>query len=361
METVLFVGTYSRRGSRGIYSCALDRDMGAIRVLSTTPVENASFLALTPGGKTLLACLEVGEITGVEGAGLASYRIGANGELSPLSVVNIGAKYACHVAVSPDGRFAATSQYGGGAHTMVPIGADGTLGVVAAFVENRGVTGHKPAQDAPHAHSAWFSPDGSLLVCCDLGLDTLFVRRVNPETGALTLVSETRLSPGSGPRHFAWSPNLAGVGYVVNEHGSTVMRLHLSNETLVVEQTVPTLPPDLQAQAEAGTYPNACADIRVSADGRFVYASNRGHDSLASYAVGKNGDLTLLGHVPCGGEHPRNFSLVPGTDLLLCANQDSDTVTVFRIGADGVPVATGAVSELSAPVCLLVTEQTVNQ
>lgn len=359
METVLFVGTYSLRGSRGIYSCAFDHDTGTLRVLSATPASSASFLARTPDGKTLLACLEVGETNGTPGAGLASFRAHENGTLEPISVVNVGAAYACHVAVSPDGRFVATSQYVGGAHTMVPLGANGELGAVAAFVENKGATGHKPAQDSAHAHSAWFSPDGALLACVDLGLDTLFVRRVNKETGTLTLVSETRLLSGSGCRHFAWSPVFAGVGYVVNEHGSTVMQVRLSNETLTVEQTVPTLPTGLQGQAESGNYSNACADIHVSENGRFVYASNRGHDSLATYAVEADGKLMPLGQVSCGGKHPRNFALVPGTDWLLCANQDSDNVITFRIGANGVPVATGTTSELPAPVCLLLTTQVV--
>lgn len=356
METVLFVGTYSRRESRGIYSCALDRDTGALRVLSATPAENASFLAPTPDGKTLIACLEVGETNGAPGAGMASFRVGANGELFPLGVVNVGASYACHVAVSPDGRFAATSQYGGGAHTVVPLNADGSLGAVAAFVKNGSDT--EPGRDA-HAHSTWFSPEGSLLLCVDLGLDTVFLRRMNGQTGELSPVSETYLPPKSGPRHFAWSPTLAGIGYVVSEHGSSVTRLRMENETLSVEQTVPTLPPDVQAQAEAGTFSNACADIRVSADGRFVYASNRGHDSLAVFAADESGDLTPVSHVPCGGKHPRNFTLMPGTDWLLCAHMESDTVATFRVGTNGVPVATGAVLALPAPVCLLPTAQAV--
>ena len=350
------------RGGVGIYSCAFDRDAGTLRVLSTTPAENASFLALTPDSRTLTACLEIGENGGIPGAGLASFGVGENGMLMPLSVVNVGGAYACHVAVSPDGRFAATSQYGSGAHTVVPINADGTLGDVAAFVENKGTTGPARGQDSAHAHSAWFSPDGSILICCDLGLDTLFLRRFDRETGRLTPVSKTRLTPaGSAPRHFAWSPTVAGVGYVINEYGSTVMRMEMRGDALVQTQTVPTLPQPLQAEAEAGTYSNACADVRVSEDGRFVYASNRGHDSIATFAANAHtGDLAPLGQVDCGGKHPRNFAPVPGTDWLLCAHQDSDTVATFRIGADGIPVATVAVLSIPAPVCLLPTNQSVS-
>lgn len=345
----IYIGTYTSGGSAGIYRCALNPKTGVLSVKDTAPGKNPSFLALTPDKQTLFAVWENGEHDSEPGGALAAYRVGKDG-LTLLGARNVRGVAPCHVALSPGGRWAVTSNYGDGTHTVVFLAPDGSLDTVAGVTQNAGNPGPLPAQeDGPHAHSVYFSPDGAYLLACDLGVDRVIVYTFDDAAGTLREAAFLELPAGTGPRHFVWHPALTSTAYVVGEHANTATRLRFdaTSATLAAFEVVSTLP-DPATRSFA-------ADIHISADGRFVYASNRGDDSLAVFATdGVTGSLSAVGHAPCGGANPRNFCLVPGTDFLLCAHQDSDTVSVFRVEADGMPrEVEGAGISVPTPTCVL--------
>lgn len=355
-DNLFFVGTYSQRGSKGIYAVRAASDTGAMTIIGDTPAKDASFLCLSPDAKYLFAVSETGERPdGKKGGAVVSFAVqGSN--LKQLSEQPVEGTYTCHVACSPNGKWLVASNYGDGTHTVVPVGANGILGKFTDKVTNSGAPG--PNQKGGHAHSANFSKDGKFVYACDLGLDRVCVYRLDEATGKLTLTSSAVLPPGSGPRHFAFHPKLP-MAYVINELNSTVTTFALNTSTgaLTAKQTSETLPREAEAERRAGKLKNSCADIHLSADGKTLYGSNRGHDSIAVFAVNeKTGELTPTGHFSTGGKNPRNFGLIPKTPILLAANQDGDNILAFRRGSDksgDVPKPTGATLAVPAPVCVL--------
>lgn len=355
-DHLFFVGTYSQRGSKGIYSVRVNSDTGAMTIVGDAPAINPSFLCLSPDAKYLFAASETGERPdGRRGGAVMSFAIQGT-QLKLLSEQPVEGTSTCHVACSPDGKFLVASNYGDGTHAVVPVGANGVLGKRTHVIVNEGTPG--PNQKGGHAHSATFSEDGRFVYACDLGLDRVLVYRLDERAGKLILSSAAVLPAGSGPRHFALHPRLP-VAYAINELNSTVTTFarNRSNGSLTAKQSSETLPREVEEDRKEGKARNYCADIHLSADGKTLYGSNRGHDSIAIFAVnGRTGKLTPTGHVPTGGKNPRNFGLIPKTALLLAANQDGDNILAFRHGSDkagDVPKATGAKLSVPAPVCVL--------
>lgn len=344
-ERLVFVGTYSLRGSVGVYVFRLDPATGVLAQVDAASSENPSFLALSPDRRFLYATNEISEYNGQPGGCVSVYAVNADtGALQLLNREAARGSSPCHVAVSPGGRRLLVANYGDGTHTVLPVGRDGRLGATSNQQRNAGTPG--PGQRSGHAHCTCFTPDSRFALACDLGLDRVIVYAWNEEQGTLTEASSLALAPGSGPRHLAFHPTLPRV-YVINELNSTIGALAWDEGegALSPVQTVTTLPASFTGH-------NACADLHVSADGRFLYGSNRGHDSLAAFAIGADGWLTPLGYSPTGGRTPRSFAALPD-GLLLVANQDSDTISAFRFGPGGIPVQTGAVTHVPAPVCVL--------
>ncbi|MBC8137711.1 MAG: lactonase family protein [Fibrella sp.] len=354
-DHLFFVGTYSQRGSKGIYAVRVASATGVMTIVGDTPANNASFLCLSPDAKYLFAVSETGERPdGKRGGAVTSFAVQGT-SLKQLSEQPVEGAYTCHVACSPNGKWLVASNYGDGTHAVVPVGANGTLGKPTDIVTNAGAPG--PNQKSGHAHSATFSSDGKFAYACDLGLDRVCVYRLDDKSGKLTLASAAVLPPGAGPRHFAVHPKLA-TAYAINELNSTITAFTRNPSTgaLSAKQTVETLPGEVEAERRAGSRKNSCADIHLSANGRTLYGSNRGHDSVAVFAVDeRTGQLTATGHVSTGGKNPRNFSLIPKTPLLLAANQDGDNILAFRHSdtAGNVPKPTGATLAVPAPVCIL--------
>ena len=354
-ENILFIGTYSQHASKGIYTARVEPRTGAMAVLSTTTAENASFLKTSGDGRFLFT---VHETYGATGGSASAFAItDDHGTLAPLNSVTVRGQGPCHLARHPSGDWLVASCYGNGVHSVLPVRSDGHLGEPSATVTNPGTPG--PNQKGGHAHSSVFSPDGKFVLACDLGLDRVLTYGFDERNGAMTFLSAAEMPPGAGPRHIALHPTLPVV-YVIAEHACTVTVLHRDARagTLTARQTVSTLPEPLATALKGGRFANTCADLHVSADGRFVYGSNRGHDSIAAFKVGRDGDLALLGTTPTGGKTPRNFALLPprkdgaGGDLLLAANQESDSVVAFRRDRNGVPVRTGDALSVPVPVCV---------
>ena len=309
---------------------------------------NPSFVTLGPDGRTLYA---VNEITGGAGPhGLVSaFAVDPpTGELRYLNEQSTHGLAPCYVSVELEGRFCLVANYETGSLCVLPIRADGSLGEASDVVHFSGSGPHAERQEGPHAHMVLPSPDGSAILAVDLGADRLLAFQLDRQRGALIPADPpwTQMAPGSGPRHLAFHPRRP-FAYVINELHSTITVLRSDGLAMAPVQTISTLPDGFAGQ-------NLGAEIKVAPSGRFVYASNRGHDCIAIYAVDQEtGQLALVGHEATRGTGPRDFAIDPTGALLLVANQDTDTVVTFRIDPDaGTLRPTGHVAAVPTPVCL---------
>ncbi len=344
---MLFVGTYTGRGSEGLYAYEMDPRTGALALAAVTSgITNPSFLALDAPRRRLFAVEE----RGPEGA-VVAYRVDpASGELTLLNRQPSHGAAPCHLSVDRTGRCVLVANYGSGTACVLPVAEDGCLLEASAVVRHEGSGPRRDRQEGPHAHSITLDPRERFALVADLGLDRVMVYRFDAAQGTLTPNDPpwVQVHPGAGPRHLAFHPS-GRYAYLINELDSTLTAFAYDAEqgALSSLQTVPTLP--------AG-YPGAstCADVHVTPSGRFVYGSNRGHDSLVIHAIDPaTGRLTYVGHEPTRGRNPRNFALDPTGTFLLAANQDTDTVVTFRLDAEtGRLRPTDQVTHAPTPVCL---------
>jgi 6-phosphogluconolactonase len=360
----LYIGTYTRRESfvdgkaEGFYIYHLDPGSGQLTYAATVAgpgTVNPSYLTLGPDKRCLYA---VNEITG----GNTPYGKGPHGTVSAFAVdpatgrlryLNQQSTHGlapCYVSIEPEGRYCLVANYETGSLCVLPIQEDGSLGEATDTVQFAGSGPVRERQEGPHAHMVLPSPDGRFILAVDLGADRLRTFRLDRERGALSPADPpwTQLPPGAGPRHLAFHPHRP-FAYVINELRSTVtvLRYDAQQGAFAALQTISTLPDGFTGQ-------NLGAEIIVAPSGRFVYASNRGHDSLVIYAVDpETGRLALVGHESSQGAGPRAFILDPSGALLLVANQDTDTVVTFWVDGDsGTLRATGHVAAVPTPVCL---------
>lgn len=349
----VYIGTYTGGDSEGIYLLRLDAATGAVENLGLAgAVENPSFLDLHPNGRVLYS---VGRVTDEDGErrGMASAFAVApdQGRLTLLNRQSTVGDGPCHVAVDRAGRHVLAANYGGGCAAVLPVAEDGSLLEAVAHVQHEGSSVHPKRQQRPHAHAVTLDPTGRFVFVTDLGIDKIMIYRYDDATGTLALHDPpyAPLAPGAGPRHFTFHPN-GRFAYVVNELDNTVTAFTYDGAAGRLEaiHTVDTLPDDFDEE-------NTTAEIRVHPSGRFVYASNRGHDSIAAFAVDlETGRLTTLGQTATRGRTPRNFNITPDGQFLLAANQQTDTVVVFRIDADtGLLDFTGHEVDVLTPVCVL--------
>lgn len=349
----VYVGTYTEPGkSQGIYRLDFDTETGkaTLKGLAAEAV-NPSFLALHPTGKFLYAVGEVSMFEGKRGGGVSAFAVDpATGGLSPLNQQSSKGPGPCHVAVDPAGKLVFVANYGGGSVAALPVGSDGTLGEATGFVQHSGSSVNPRRQEGPHAHGVHLDGSGTLLAVPDLGLDKILLYRFEAN-GALKAShpDHADVAPGSGPRHLAWHPD-GKHAYVINEMASTVTALDYDREkgSLATTQTVTTLPEGYHGDSST-------AEVVVHPNGKWLYGSNRGHDSLAVFAIdGATGRLRPAGHVATGGKTPRNFAIDPTGRFLLAANQGSDSIVVFRIDPEtGMPKPTGDSVAVGAPVCVV--------
>lgn len=350
-----YVGCYTEadRGGRGegiaVYRIA--GDSGAWEPVETVAgIGNPSFLALSGDGRFLYS---------VHGGGFAEVsayaRDAATGRLKGLGAQPSGGQNPVHLDFDASGQLLAVANYNAGTVAALPIAADGTLGPPSDVLDQRGEPGPDVREQASaHPHHSPFDPARRVLVVPDKGLDRLFIYRPDPATGKLTPHDPPSLAthPGAGPRHIAFEPT-ARWAYVVNELDSTVTTYDYDAAmgTLRAREVVSTLPPGLTGK-------NTGSEIAVGPSGRFLYASNRGHDSIAIFAIDlASGALTAQGWTPTDGQTPRFFGLDPRGEHLYAANQDSDTIVAFRVdAATGALTPTGQVIQTGSPVCIVFAE-----
>lgn len=346
-EFLVFVGTYTGGESEGIYSFRFDSGTGTARDLKLAArVTNPSFLAIHPDGRHLYS---VSEVDG--NGGVSAFAIDHDaGTLEHLNATSTRGGSPCHLVVDGTGRFVLAANYGGGSVCSIPIDQDGRVGETAAFVQHEGSSVNPQRQEAPHAHSINLDPANRFAFAADLGLDKVLIYRFDSETGALTPNDPPfiAMAPGSGPRHFAFHPS-GKFAYVINEILLTVtaMRYDPDRGRLQEIHTVSTIP--VPVRPEYST-----AEVVVHPSGRFLYGSNRGHDTIAIFRIDEQtGRLTPVGHEPTRGQTPRNFAVDPTGNYLFAENQSSGTVVIFRINPDdGTLHATGDVLEIPSPVCI---------
>ena len=355
MPTLLYIGTYTKTTSEGIYVYTFDPESGALSPHSkATGIENPSFLAIDQNNERLYAVSEnalVGsdlDNPDVPSGGVAAFAIDPQTrELSLLNSQPTRGGHPCHLAVDSQRRCLISANYSSGNVNVTKIADDGRFDGPADFVQHEGSGPNEKRQQSAHAHSVTLSDDERFAFICDLGIDQIMVYKVDWSTGKLSLHDEVALHPGAGPRHFAFHPTNS-FAYVINELDSTVtvFDYDASQGKLTARQTISTLPDDF----EGGT----TADVHVSPDGRFLYGSNRGHDSIAIFAIDEEtGELEARGHESTRGRTPRNFALSPSGDFLLAANQDTDNVVVYRVDKEtGTLSATGEEISVPMPVCL---------
>lgn len=352
-KLAVYVGTYTGK-SQGIYQLELDLASGKLTQKSVAGgVKNPSFVAIHPNGNFLYSVAEIADFEGkAKQGGIAAFAIdGKTGALTMLNQQSSVGDGPCHLVVDRSGKCVLAANYGGGSVCCLPIGADGKLTKATSFFQHEGRS-IKPNQTSPHAHSINVDANNNFAVAADLGLDKMLVYKLDAAAGKMTPNDppSTSLAAGSGPRHFAFHPN-GKFAYVINEINltATAFSYDSGKGTLTEIQTLSTLPPGQERGPGMST-----AEIQVHPSGKFVYGSNRGHDTIVAYSVDQaTGKLTHVENEPTGGKTPRNFGLDPTGKYLLAANQASDTIVVFKINADtGALDRTEHSIEVPTPVCV---------
>ncbi|MBX3413161.1 MAG: lactonase family protein [Pirellulales bacterium] len=349
----VYFGAYNRGEGKGIYTSELDLASGKLSPPQLAgEAVNPSFLAIHPSKKFLYAVGEIDNFDGKKTGGVSAFSIDPKtGLLERINQHSSGGAGPCHLVVDASGKNVLVANYGGGSVACLPINDDGSLREASSFIQHQGSSVDPARQQGPHAHSINLDANNRFAVAADLGLDKLLVYRLDAEQGLLAPNDPPSVAtpPGGGPRHFAFHPS-GKFAFANNEMGSSVTAYSYdaASGTLQELNTVTTLPAGASAEG------NSTAEIRVHPNGRFVYVSNRGHNSLAIFEVdASSGRLSPRGHASSGGKIPRNFNLDPSGKFLLAANQDSDNVVVYRVDAEtGQLTPTGAEIEVTAPVCV---------
>lgn len=351
----VFVGTYTRQASQGIYTFEFDLSTGrASEPQLAAELVNPSFVAISPNGQFLYAVNEVADFPGANGrkaGGVTSFALNAKtGELTKLNSQLSGGTGPCHLTVDKTGQVVLVANYGSGSVASLPVDRSGHLLEAASVIQHSGSSVDPRRQTGPHAHSFNIDAQNRFAVAADLGLDKLLVYKLDANRGTLTPNDPPSVSthPGGGPRHFSFHPN-GKFAYANNEMQSslTAYAYDAENGVLTALMTHSTLPADYR---EPG---NSTAETLVHPSGKFVYVSNRGHNSIAIFAINEDGTIRPLGHESTQGEIPRNFGLDPTGQYLLAANQNSDTIVVFKIDQQsGALVSNGVKIPVPTPVCV---------
>ncbi len=340
MKELLYLGTYTEQGE-GIYVATLDRSDYSCKIIQVVPSKDSpSFLAIHPNKKNLYASNE-GNAT------ISAYTIDQQtGALTLLNNVPSKGKAPCHLSIDPTGQLIFISNYVGGNLTVYRLKPDGSIGDLTDHIQNEG---HKDQK--PHMHSIIVSPNGQYAYCSDLGIDTIFIYQINLESGKLipATMPAVTVTSGDGPRHFLIHPN-GKYGYSLGELNGVINTFSIESFSgkLSHLQRISMLPSDFKDF-------NAAADLHFSPDGKYLYASNRGHDSLAIYQVDpESGLISLIGHEATRGKHPRNFLIDKLDKFVIVTNRDDNNVVFFdRNVTNGTLQYAHSQFKIPTPVCVL--------
>jgi 6-phosphogluconolactonase len=350
---LMYIGTYTEHSSKGIYAYRFNAETGHATSLGlAAETTNPSFLVIDPKKKFLYAVNEISEYQGQKSGGVSAFAIDTTtGKLKFLNEVSSEGPGPCHITLDRTGKYVLIANYDGGSLTAYPVLKDGELGKPSAKVQHSGHGADPERQAKPHAHWIGLSPDNRFAFAVDLGLDKILVYRFDQAKGTLVPngPASAAVDPGAGPRHFSLDPG-AKFGYVINELGSTVTAFSYDSKMGALTQklqTISTLPENFKGK-------NDTAEIVIHPNGKFLYGSNRGHDSIVVFAIDQaNGALKPIDYVSTQGKTPRNFEIDPSGSYLFAADQDSDKVVVFRVDPEtGRLNPTGEVLQVPSPVCV---------
>lgn len=345
----LFIGTYTGTGSKGIYVYRFDASTGkATWVSNTDSVVNPSYLAITPDGKFVYACTETRT---ANAGGVSAFRFDkTTGRLTFLNKQSSGGDNPAYVAVNKSGKWVVAGNYSGGSIAAFPVNKDGSIQPYRQLIQHEGSSVNKQRQEKAHVHATVFSPAEDYLFTPDLGMDKVMIYRFRPSLQeplqpAVPAFSAT--TPGSGPRHFTFHPN-GKWAYLIEEMAGAVTAYNYNSGRLMEMQRVNTHPDTLTTQPGS-------ADIHISPDGKFLYASNRGKENnIAIFKIDiKTGKLSLAGYQSTMGQTPRNFCIDPTGSFLLVANQETNNIVIFKRDVQtGLLTSTGEQISVPKPVCL---------
>ena len=360
---LVFVGTYTepiRFGTgkilqgkgKGIYVYRLDASSGGMELCSVaeTGRPNPSYLALDPSRRFLYAVNELKEFEGAPGGAVSAFSVDPDsGKLSFLNRKPTHGTDPCHLTIHQTGRYVLIANFMSGSVCVLPIRENGSLGDATDFIQHQGSSVDPARQSGPHAHAVTLDNTGRYAFVPDLGIDKLMIYKFDIDRGKLEPNDEpwVEVAAGAGPRQLVMHPQ-GQYAYLINELDSTMTAFrHDDGGSLREIQTLSTLP-------EGFVGASTCAEVQISPSGEFLYGSNRGHDSIVTYAIDQqDGTLTCIGHESTRGKTPRNFVVGPAGEFLLAANQDTDSVVTFRLDpASGVPIPPGHSTDVPTPVCV---------
>ena len=344
-EIPVYIGTYTKAGgAQGIYFSRYDTETGKVSTPDlAVATKSPSFLVVHPNGKSVYAVNEEG------GGSVSAFAVDPGGKLHEINREQSLGNGPTHLAIDREGKNVLVANYGGGSIAVLPVAEDGSVRKVAGFIQHKGTGPDPKRQEGPHAHSVYFDATNAHVFTCDLGLDKIFIYRFNPAESSLSPADPPFAStaPGAGPRHLAFSAKGDFV-YCVNEMANTVTVFAREGTKAILKevQTISTLPSDFKGNSST-------AEIMLHPNGKYLYVSNRGHDSIATFNVDADtGKLTAAGYTPTQGAHPRYFGIDPAGKFLVAANRDSNNIVSFRID-DAGKLTHASTTECQSPVCLL--------
>lgn len=351
-DLLVFISAFAAGDEGAIHAFKLNLDSGALtQVERTADVEHPFFLALSPDRKYLYS-IHAKQFGGKDHEQVAAYElVGRSGKLKLLNRQSARGTAACYLDVDATGKTVVVANYSTGSVASFPVRDDGSLGEAASFVQHKGSSIDENRQQGPHAHCIVVSPDNRFVYAADLGLDQVLGYRLDAKGAKLSANGQpfVRTPPGAGPRHLTFHPDGEHL-YVINELENSVTAFDYDSEdgSLIERQTISTLPEDFE-----GT--SYCADLKITPDGRFLYGTNRGHDSIAAYRIDDSGRLSLLEIKPSLGKGPQNLAITPDGKLLLCANMPGKNVAVFRIDSKtGKLTTVGNPVSIPSPSCIMI-------
>ena len=348
-EPILFgTGEVFQGKGKGVSICSFED--GKIETLTTLPVRNPSFVAIDEEQRKIYAVNEMKEYGGAFGGGLTQIGYEPDGTMQIEADFNTAGTDPCHVEIAPNGAFVSVANFASGVVTIFPRDTQGNLRADKTVFQHEGNSVHPTRQKGPHAHSSIFAPDCPLMFVPDLGMEKVVVYRYEGAEVHTDEVATITVERGCGPRYGEFAPNGKDF-YLINEIGSRVMHYRYNAGKMTLCEETSTLPYGFTGE-------NICSDLHITADGKFLYASNRGHDSITAYHILEDGSLAWIECQPSGGKTPRNFALDRTGCYLLAENQDSDNITVFAIGADG-RLTKGETYDFGSPVCIRFFQKTV--
>lgn len=354
---IVYVGTFSESGQKGIYVYSLDRENASLSLIqSTGDLESPSYLAINPNGKYLYSVNRGKILPDKTWGSVSAFSIDQEtGRLTHLNDQPAFGIEACYISTDSKGRYAFIANYSSGNITVFPINEDGTLGKMTDNIKHSGSSINKKRQEKPHVHCTYVSPDDRFLYVVDLGIDKIKVYEIDYENGKLIPLpsDDGQVEPGGGCRHITIHPNRK-LAYVAEELSSSITGFRINERTggLKSFQHIATIP-------ETFSDVNYPADIHIDPTGKWLLASNRGHDSIVTYSINTDsGMLTLKGFDSVQGKWPRNFLIDPKGEFVFVANQNSDNVVLFRFNMDNGELSeTGTEVSLPKPVCVKMLER----